>query len=462
MAWAARAPVVKSLDRVDVLEAAQPDAIRVFRHYFPTDTTSDPDGTVAAILAALAGYRHPGLYVEVWNEAHPTLAQQKRAVALLHAAGLKAAGPSWGTGDYTQADWDTAVSAGWNALAVHAYWGNQGFTQWHALRFASYWKPGHPPVIVSECGRDNVEGGAAGWQKSGLSADAYLAELIAYGNILGGLPYVLGATVFTSGPTNDWQAFSTDSFSDKIPGGVPPATGGTMQDLYPGATWIGSPNFGFPTGSHGRGGSPPVLAIVCHIAEGTLDGTDTTFLDPNNNGNPVSAHFCVGEDGTVHQYVRMNDAAWGNGVVEAGNTMPASWPAGVDPNVYTVSVEHAGMSGRPLTEVQYQASLKLQRWILTQTGLTPTVDTVVGHYRIAPISRAGCPGPAFPWRRLLADLQPQTTPTKADSDFVVYAPKTGTWREVAVNLKGVCDDALNTGRKLRDLAEQAVQAWGNR
>lgn len=44
------------------------------------------------------------------------------------------------------------------------------------------------------------------------------------------------------------------------------------------------------------------------------------------------------------------------------------------------------------------------------------------------------------------------TDSLADADFKQYAPNTGTWREVAVNLKGICDDALATGRKIRDIA----------
>jgi|GEM_PF-2846807 len=50
----------------------------------------------------------------------------------------------------------------------------------------------------------------------------------------------------------------------------------------------------------------------------------------------------------------------------------------------------------------------------------------------------------------------------ADADFRQYAPKTGTWREVAVNLKGVADDALSAGRGSVKLAQQIVSGWGTR
>jgi hypothetical protein len=46
-----------------------------------------------------------------------------------------------------------------------------------------------------------------------------------------------------------------------------------------------------------------------------------------------------------------------------------------------------------------------------------------------------------------------------DPDFVQYAPSTGTWREAAVNLKGIADDALATGRKI---VADAAASWGTR
>jgi hypothetical protein len=48
---------------------------------------------------------------------------------------------------------------------------------------------------------------------------------------------------------------------------------------------------------------------------------------------------------------------------------------------------------------------------------------------------------------------------RADADFLAYAPKTGTWREAAINLKGVADDALTAGRKI--VADGAA-TWAGR
>ena len=70
-----------------------------------------------------------------------------------------------------------------------------------------------------------------------------------------------------------------------------------------------------------------------------------------------------------------------------------------------------------------------------------------------------------------AELDHMTTPgtgdsagALADDDFKQYAPQTGTWREACINLKGIADKALRSGREIvADLtacADHAVAEWG--
>lgn len=53
---------------------------------------------------------------------------------------------------------------------------------------------------------------------------------------------------------------------------------------------------------------------------------------------------------------------------------------------------------------------------------------------------------------------------RADPDFARYAPGTGTWREACVNLKGIADHALASGRQIvadvRAAAAAAESTWG--
>ena len=161
----------------------------------------------------------------------------------------------------------------------------------------------------------------------------------------------------------------------------------------PNIVWIGSPNFSSPKGYK-------IIAIVNHIMSGTLVGTDSWFTNPSSQ---VSSHFGVGKNGEIHQYVKLENPAWANGVVNE-----PSWPllmAGVNPNYYTVSIEHEGESGDVMPEAQYQATLALHRWLIETLGIPVTRDNIIGHYPIDSVNRANCPGSGFPWNRLFKDLQ---------------------------------------------------------
>ncbi|SHH15282.1 N-acetylmuramoyl-L-alanine amidase [Desulfosporosinus lacus] len=165
------------------------------------------------------------------------------------------------------------------------------------------------------------------------------------------------------------------------------------MDTKPNISWKGSPHFSTTKGYK-------FIAIVDHIMAGTLAGTDSWFANP---ASKVSSHFGVGKNGKIHQYVDLKNPAWANG----GVNKPA-WPlliSGVNPNYYTISIEHEGYSGDVMPEAQYQATLALHRWLVGTLGIPVTRDNIIGHYRIDSVNKANCPGTGFPWDRLLKDLQ---------------------------------------------------------
>lgn len=172
-----------------------------------------------------------------------------------------------------------------------------------------------------------------------------------------------------------------------------------MSIAQPQITWIGSPYFGYPRGASGRG-DYKVIALVDHIMDGSLAGTDAWFNSPDNDG--VSAHFGIGKSGEIHQYVKITDVAR-----HAGNVREPSWvllnPA-ANPNWYTIGIEHEGHPGEEMPEAQFQASIALHKWLGYIFGLTFNQDTVIGHYRIDSVQRSNCPGPTFPWDRLFKTL----------------------------------------------------------
>ncbi len=180
----------------------------------------------------------------------------------------------------------------------------------------------------------------------------------------------------------------------------------TVSD-YAKAIWTPVPSFGYPTGTPGRQGHLPV-AICNHIAQGTEAGCLSEFGDVRNK---KSSTYLVCKDGRVRQFVRESDVAWANGTW-AQPTTGIAWIAdavahNVNGNLLTISIEHEGMSGVAFPEPQYQATLALHRDILRRNGWPVDRTRIVGHYQIDSVTRANCPGSAFPWARLLADLQLQ-------------------------------------------------------
>ena len=161
----------------------------------------------------------------------------------------------------------------------------------------------------------------------------------------------------------------------------------------PNIKWIGSPNHS----SSSR--KQKTIAIVNHIMQGTLIGTDSWFRNP---ASQASSHFGVGKNGEIHQYVSLDNPAWANGAVNEPD-----WPllTGINPNYYTVSIEHEGYTGDVMTEEQYQATLSLHRWLIALLGLPVTRDNIIGHYRIDSANKARCPGAGFPWDKLFKDLK---------------------------------------------------------
>jgi N-acetyl-anhydromuramyl-L-alanine amidase AmpD len=176
---------------------------------------------------------------------------------------------------------------------------------------------------------------------------------------------------------------------------------------------VQSPNYGYPSSKHGRNGFKPV-AIVHHICEGSLTGTDSWFSSPQSK---ASAHFCIGKNGEIHQYVDVNDAAWANGLMQDIDTsiswLAKCWNDNMNPNLVTVSIEFEGKHSEDptgfyhFTEEQIRACIALDAWLCETLNITPSKETIIGHFQIDGVTRANCPGPNFPFERIVKALQPE-------------------------------------------------------
>lgn len=157
------------------------------------------------------------------------------------------------------------------------------------------------------------------------------------------------------------------------------------------------------------------IAIVNHITAGSLKSVDSWFTSASNDNS--SAHFCIGRNGEIHQYVPIEQRAWHAGLTKEAvqfATAPIIKKHTMNPNAYTVGIEHEGYEGHgidgALTEEQFWASVWLHRYIrdyvINKYGryieLTP--NDVIGHFQVDPRRKPNCPGKNFPWQRLYKEL----------------------------------------------------------
>ena len=147
---------------------------------------------------------------------------------------------------------------------------------------------------------------------------------------------------------------------------------------YPDAQWR-------PVANETPNGMTGYRFLVLHIMQGTLAGTDTWF---HNAASQVSAHFGVGKDGTVYQWVDTADKAWAQA---AGN------PIGI-------SIEHEGSLPDALTPAQIAADSAILAWVHKTHGIPLQVTDdagagsgVCGHSTGAAANwgHPDCPGPAI-------------------------------------------------------------------
>lgn len=386
IAWARVANVVKACDNPDPLRITKPEAICIFR---VVDLPDWPDLAVDTILAKLQGFRKPGkLYVEVANERKPywQFAQLMIMVSRLHLAGLLVALPSWGTGDYQEWEWASLHEGGWagaDAISLHAYWGNEGHTIWHSLRYRQFWRPGDPPLLIAECGRDAVEGGLGGWHKDGISGEQYVKELEAYDAELAKDPHVLGATAFTSGPFPDskWSPYETDSLPLDLTPAPKPPPGGSVNEYHIEKT--------IPASNYTVGRTAPLDTIVIHSTRGgaatpeaELQATLNWFRNP---ASQVSAHLVIAANGDTYFC-----GAWGDTMYHAKAYNPRS-----------IGIELVQATKEtPFPDVQILVLRNAIDWLCGNYGIKHVrgVPGIVGHEAID--TQKSDPGPMFPWDKL--------------------------------------------------------------
>lgn len=168
------------------------------------------------------------------------------------------------------------------------------------------------------------------------------------------------------------------------------------------AVWKGANRSNFVVGR--RNGWKPE-AIVIHVMDGSLAGTDAWFNDASSG---VSAHYGIGKDGAIHQYVREDDTAF-----HAGTIVNPAWTRirkdalgrPINPNFYTIGIEHAGWGTKddPWPDAQRDASLALVREIAARWNIPLTAEHVIPH-RLIRSTKPNCPGKGLDFPAYIARL----------------------------------------------------------
>lgn len=168
---------------------------------------------------------------------------------------------------------------------------------------------------------------------------------------------------------------------------------------YDGSDKDKDPNANFSKGNDGRD------AVVLHIMQGGFDGSVDWF---ENFKSDVSAHFSIAKDGRIAQSVALSDSSYANGLSQnkqgkwlnvRGNVVKPTWPdlrPKSNPNRYTISIEHEGTTGEPLTPAMVASQTRLLRWLAAECGLVYVAGkTLIRHADLDTVDRKFCPGSAF-------------------------------------------------------------------
>jgi AmpD protein len=138
-----------------------------------------------------------------------------------------------------------------------------------------------------------------------------------------------------------------------------------------------------PPGEYGGDG-------VERLFTNTLDWSAHPYFE-TIRGLEVSAHFLVRRDGSVLQFVSIDDRA-----AHAGRS---SWAGRAEANDWSIGIELEGLEGDTFEPAQYDALARL----LPAIDQVREIRHVVGHEHVAP-GRKIDPGPGFDWARLASQL----------------------------------------------------------
>lgn len=154
-----------------------------------------------------------------------------------------------------------------------------------------------------------------------------------------------------------------------------------------------APSVAFTSGRSGK----TIDHIVIHITDApTTSSTVNTFTAADAR---ASAHYLVGQDGEIVQFVSEDDTAWhakGVNSRSVGIEHVAIKVGGADYPRRDGTMQH--FDHLPPTDTQYCESAALVSYLCDKYGLTPDRTTIIGHREADPkTSHTSCPDGAWDW-----------------------------------------------------------------
>ncbi|MBI3139738.1 MAG: N-acetylmuramoyl-L-alanine amidase [Sphingobacteriales bacterium] len=141
--------------------------------------------------------------------------------------------------------------------------------------------------------------------------------------------------------------------------------------------WVGTTNLSMRR---------PNFVVIHHTAQNSCTQTLKTFTQTKN---PVSAHYVICRDGTVHHML--------NDLLRAHHAGVSKWGNNIDLNSSSIGIEIDNNGFEPFTDAQIN-SLLLLLGRLKKAYAIP-VANFIGHADIAP-GRKVDPSRHFPWQKL--------------------------------------------------------------
>lgn len=211
--------------------------------------------------------------------------------------------------------------------------------------------------------------------------------------------------------------------------------------------------------SKGRGGMA-WEGLTIHTTDGgaSIAALDSWFANP---AAKASTHFGIGQDGTIHQYVSLDDTAFAHGVINQPTAPILAENPGVNPNQWLIGIEHLdGGTPGTITPAQFAASVKLAAWLFDAVilpGMATMVridrNHIIGHGEIDSVNRKFCPSwPAARFDDYIKQVQalvagtppkPVPVPDPRDARIRDLEAQAASQQALIDNLNGVVTDTVD-------------------